>query len=284
MDNNNPNYCLPKTMTDKNNFVLWRLEKAAKGRARKVPYTPYGRRASTTDPTTWTSYQTAISALETGKYDGIGYALDRGMVFIDLDHCIDGNGILTPLAQNIVDAFRDTYIEISQSGGGIHIFALGRLTKAVKTQQIEMYDTGRYAALTEDVIVQADLAAAQDRIDRLYKFCTRNRKPPDAPKRLPPCLLPLSAQDIISKAQHSKGGDVFMSLLSGNWQYLGIGDGTQSAADLAFANTLAFYCQCNVEMMQDIFRSSGLYRGDRKMSLAINKAVRDCHTVYSGGR
>lgn len=284
MDKNNPNYCLPKTMTSKNNFVLWRLEPDTKGRMRKVPYTPSGRKASTTDPNTWTSYQGATKALQSGKYGGIGYVLDGGVVFIDLDHCIDGNGILTPLAQNIVDAFRDSYVEVSQSGSGIHIFALGQLTKAIKTQQIEMYDTGRYAALTDNVIIEADLAEAQDRIDTLYKFCTRGRKPPDTPKRLPPCLLPLSAQEVIAKAQHSKGGDVFTSLLSGNWQYLSIGDGTQSAADLALANTLAFWCQCNVGMMQDIFRSSGLYRNDRKMQLAINRAVRDCHTVYGSGR
>ncbi len=35
--------------------------------------------------------------------------------------------------------------------------------------------------------------------------------------------------------------------------------------------------------MRNIFRSSGMYRNERKMNLAIKKAIADCHTVYRGG-
>jgi putative DNA primase/helicase len=90
----------------------------------------------------------------------------------------------------------------------------------------------------------------------------------------------LDAQAIIDKASKSKGGEVFLSLYNGDWQALNIGDGTQSSADLALANKLAFWCGCDVALMTEIFRQSGLYRNERKTRLAINRAVQDCGTVY----
>jgi putative DNA primase/helicase len=91
----------------------------------------------------------------------------------------------------------------------------------------------------------------------------------------------LSAGQIIDKATNSKGGEVFLSLFNGDWRGLNIGDGTQSSADLAFANKLAFWCGCDSNLMVEIFRMSGLYRNERKMNLAINRAIKDCSSIYS---
>jgi putative DNA primase/helicase len=91
----------------------------------------------------------------------------------------------------------------------------------------------------------------------------------------------LSASQIIDKATKSKGGEVFRSLFRGEWQALNIGDGTQSSADLALANKLAFWCACDSNLMMEIFRMSGMYRNERKMNLAINRAIRDCNNIYS---
>jgi hypothetical protein len=58
-------------------WVLWRWEKvkAKNGEKKwtKVPYQPDGRKAKNNDPETWSSYEAAISAHETGKFDGIGF-------------------------------------------------------------------------------------------------------------------------------------------------------------------------------------------------------------------
>ena len=96
-------------------------------------------------------------------------------------------------------------------------------------------------------------------------------------------MLLLSEREVIEKAENGKNGQVFLDLLNGNWKSLGIGDGTQSSADLKFANMLAFWCGCSEGIMRNIFRSSGMYRNERKMNLAIKKAIADCHTVYQGG-
>ena len=272
-------------MKERKNFILWKLETDDKRRQRKIPYSPlYDGKASTTNPDTWTTYENAMESLKTGKYDGIGYVLDEGIVFIDLDHCRTADGSLTPLAHNIIHHFNDTFVEISQSGEGIHIFALGTIPQAVKTKTVEMYMTKRYAALTGNAVYPLDLTEAQERIDILYAYCSRGRAKAKERKPLPQVELLLSEQDIIRKATASKNGEIFEDLLNGNWQGYGIGDGTQSSADLKFANALAFWCGCDETVMQNIFRQSGMYRNDRKMHLAIRKAVRDCHDVYSGRR
>ena len=269
-------------MRSKCNFVLWKLE-ILNGRKCKIPYSAnYNGRASSTNPRTWCSYKKALEALKTGQYDGIGYVFDKGITFIDLDNSIMPDGTLTELAQNVIDAFPDAFIEISQSGTGLHIFIWGEVPTAVKTKEIEMYSTGRYVALTMNAIQPLELVEAQKRIDTLYRWLNRN-KPPEGKERLPQCVnssLNLSEREIIDKAAAGNNGQVFVDLLHGDWKAYGFGDGSQSSADLKFCNMLAFWTRCNQSMMQSIFRSSGMYRNDRKMNNAIRKAINDCGSVF----
>lgn len=276
-------FYIPPQMKKRNNFILWKLEADDKGKSRKVPYSAlYEGKASTTNCKTWTTYERALQCLKSGGYNGLGFVLDGGITFIDLDHCRDADGSLTPLAENVIDNFQDTFIEISQSGSGLHIFALVTVAKAVKTKEVELYSAGRYAALTGNALNPVDLSEAQDRIDMLYDFCTKAKKKSENTGRLPQFELLMSEREIIEKAEGSRSGQIFMDLLNGNWKHLGIGDGTQSSADLKFANMLAFWCGCNEGIMCNIFRSSGMYRNERKMNLAVKKAVADCFTIYRG--
>lgn len=89
----------------------------------KVPYNPitgYGAKAG--DPSTWTDYETARKAVETGRYNGIGFELgSTGYCGIDIDHCITDAG-LSDHAANIVNNI-GSYTETSISGTGLHIIA-----------------------------------------------------------------------------------------------------------------------------------------------------------------
>jgi primase-polymerase (primpol)-like protein len=69
-------------------------------------------------------------------------------------------------------------------------------------------------------------------------------------------------------------------LYAGDWQSLKIGDLTQSSADLSFCNRLAFWTNCDINMMIAIFEQSGLYRNQRKMMLAIRQAIQTCGSTY----
>lgn len=115
--------------------------------ANKVPFTADGRRvASVTDPRTWSPY-TAVSRL---PRRGFVLAAD-GIVCLDLDHAL-ADGVPLPWAEKILAACPDTYIEVSPSGTGLHIWGLGHVGAGRRIRdghrQIEIYDRGRYVTVT----------------------------------------------------------------------------------------------------------------------------------------
>ena len=97
--------------------------------------------------------------------------------------------------------------------------------------------------------------------------------------------LSLSANEIIEKARNSQNGSKFEALYKGDIS----GYASQLEADMAFCNMLAFWCGRDVELMDSIYRSSGLMRSkwDRKQSgstygmLTLQKAVSTCQDIYS---
>jgi putative DNA primase/helicase len=150
-----------------------------------------------------------------------------------------------------------------------------------------MYSQGRYVCLTGKSFQPFEPISKQAEIDTLYSWLVAKRnKGKQERKELPQgdysCFM--NASEIIDKASASKGGDIFSELYAGRWEHLSIGDCSQSSADLAFCNRLAFWCQCDRGMMADIFKSSGLYRTERKMNMAIDRAIKDCGQVYKAGR
>ena len=94
----------------------------------KVPYQAEcpSTRASSTDATTWSEFDTAHAAVEDGKADGVGFVLGDGYVGVDLDACRDPEtGVMTAEAHAIIDGL-SSYTEISPSGTGVHILLRGQ--------------------------------------------------------------------------------------------------------------------------------------------------------------
>ena len=115
----------------------------------KVPVNPFGSAASSTDPSTWRDYSTAAAAVSRCGMDGVGFVLNGdGIACIDLDHCIREDGSLEPWAAEIVAACPMTYMEISPSGTGLHIFGLAEVGTGRRCGGVEVYDRGRYMTVT----------------------------------------------------------------------------------------------------------------------------------------
>ncbi|WP_432159076.1 DNA primase [Streptomyces sp. bgisy153] len=109
-----------------------------------------GRHASTTTASTW---RTHAEAARSPHGTGLGYVLADGddVLVLDLDHCLD-NGRLAPWAAAILKACPDTFVEVSPSGTGLHIWGRGRLDRGRRIRRpdgacIEAYSSGRYIAL-----------------------------------------------------------------------------------------------------------------------------------------
>lgn len=95
----------------------------------KVPYNlATGQYAKSNDETTFSTYPVLLNNLykylkydENGKQlGGVGLGIFRGYSAIDIDHCVDENGVLSDLANDIIK-FCNSYTEYSPSKTGIRI-------------------------------------------------------------------------------------------------------------------------------------------------------------------
>lgn len=139
---------IPSELAERPRWVRWKpLER--RGKATKVPMTTAGRNASSTDPATWTTHA-AATASAVGA--GLGFVLNGdGIGVIDLDKCIDGDKV-ADWAKPIIEANAGTFMEVSVSGSGVHIWGMlpaGKGQKIRDGRNIEIYSTGRYIALGE---------------------------------------------------------------------------------------------------------------------------------------
>lgn len=142
---------IPAELKAIDQWVAWRYF-WQKGKWDKPPLQSHGgNAASTTNPKTWSTFDAAIDAYNSGALDGIGFvfAKKNRLVGIDLDHCRHAEtGIIDVWAQEIIRTIW-SYTELSPSGTGIHIIGGGTLPgPGIKTPQVEMYDSGRFFTVT----------------------------------------------------------------------------------------------------------------------------------------
>jgi AAA domain len=108
-------------------WCIWRWTQKPDGSWQKPPYVALqpDRHASTSDPTTWTDYATALATVQAGHADGLSYVLTEDDPFgaIDLDHCrCTITNSIDVWAQNYLQAAANTYQEITPSGEGCRIW------------------------------------------------------------------------------------------------------------------------------------------------------------------
>lgn len=140
----------------------------------KRPLTTTGRAASSTDARTWSTYK---NATESVAGVGLGFVLSDvdDVVCIDLDHCVNPlTGRLAPWAAAIVRDAGATYVEVSPSGDGLHIWGRadvrqGRRIRRPDGTAVEVYGTGRYIAMTgrrhgSSPSILADLSAVVSKL------------------------------------------------------------------------------------------------------------------------
>jgi primase-polymerase (primpol)-like protein len=140
---------IPQELRVRPQWVNFRLVRRD-GRVDKVPYTPGSEsKASTRDLLTWRSFDEAVAAYGTGRYDGIGLVFCSGDPYagIDLDRCRDPEtGELEGWAAEVV-ADLGGYAEVSPSEKGVHIIVRGDAPNS-KRGQVEAYDMKRFFTVT----------------------------------------------------------------------------------------------------------------------------------------
>lgn len=255
--------CYPHTMTSLPNWVLWKLEDV-NGRQTKVPYSAlYNGKASSTNKDTWTTFDNVsrVYADNMDTYSGIGFvfSLDSRLIFIDIDHCIN-DGILDERASDILEAFHhNTFVEVSQSGTGLHLFVIGQIPKSFKNPHngVEMYPEKRFVAMTGNAYIDHEPIEDADALNRVY---TKYKTPERANKRRESVVydvLSLSDNEVIFRASNAPySGDTFRALFSGDLN----GYPSQSEADFRLCQILAFWTNRDANAILRIVKSSGAYR------------------------
>lgn len=144
----------PKELQDLRQWVCWRMEPDKKsGRDTKVPYSPgSGYRASASNPDTWGTLDEAIYSQDKYLFNGIGFVFtqDCGIIGIDIDHCLN-DGEPNDVTEEILSKLPSTYIEVSPSGIGLHIFLRGKLPSGGNRNSkhgVEMYSSSRYFTMS----------------------------------------------------------------------------------------------------------------------------------------
>ena len=280
----------PSELARRPQWVVWKLTaRDGEPKPTKVPYAPRtGRLASTTDPSTWASFEEAAAFCSSHDWaSGVGYVLsaDDPYVGIDLDACRDPRtGHLEAWARAVVKRL-NSYTEISPSGTGLRIFVRGELPPHGRRKgHIEIYSQARFLTITGDrYLVAPDtiFARPQELLEWHHEIFG---DPPERRENGHALRSPvqLADADLLLKARSSDNGVAFWALWNGDYSAYG----SQSEADLALVNYLAFWCGPDPARIDQLFRSSGLFRDkwDRQdyRDRTIDKVLDGKTEFYSG--
>jgi len=244
---------IPQELKDLEQWVCWKGIINEKGKISKIPVNPKtGGGAMSNNPATWSDFETALQAAELHKYQGVGFMFDEGYFGVDLDDASDD------LKNEFINKLQ-SYTELSVSGKGIHIICRGKLPDGSRRKgKVEMYDTRRFFVMTGNSVGNFPVRDGTELIKELHTKYVADREPTKYVVNIGNVINDMTDDEIIRKASNSKNGNLFTLLLQGNWE--GLSYQSQSEADMAFANMLAFWTGKNETQMDRIIRMSGLYR------------------------
>lgn len=140
--------CMPAALCSAARWVVWKED--------KVPYRPtnINRKASSTAPDTWGTFNQAKAAYKAGGCFGVGFVLsaeDDGIVGVDLDKCVIDN-VPEPAALELMQRIGCEYIELSPSGKGLRGFGYGAPIQGTRGRidnvNVELYACERYLTVT----------------------------------------------------------------------------------------------------------------------------------------
>jgi hypothetical protein len=259
---------IPEELKELRQWLVWRFEQRDE-RWTKVPYRTAGRRASTTDPSTWSSFEDAIAAYEDETFDGVGFVFSEDDPFcgIDLDHCLDETNMVQEWADVYVKRL-DSYTEFSPSGRGLHIISRAVLPGAGLNRKIdgehrvEVYDKEKFFTFTGDVFHDSEIRDLQDEVAKLYAELTPDKKEKEKKEEKEEGAAPepaestLADEQLLERARTAKNGEKFKRLYDeGDVS----GYDSQSEADLALVALLLFWTP-DTEQVDQLFRRSRLMR------------------------
>lgn len=272
------------------NVCQWVGWEYAKGKKRPLdPAT--GEGASTKDPKTWGTF-TDTNVL----FERVGFVFSEDDPYcgIDLDDCIDTKtGEVHPAADEIVSRLR-SYAEVSPSGTGIKAFVRavkpgGRCstTDTPWEGKFEMYDRGRFFAVTGQAYGRAPVRDAQDAVDGLFEQFLTEPGPDHAAEVIPLGKTALSDDDVLRRARGNRKTGEWFSFLYDSGSAVPKGD--RSEADYFVVKGLVIASGGDAEQVKRLFRHSDLIHGhyadaghhaESYLGRTVSNAIREVRAKY----
>ena len=293
---------IPQELKDLKQWCIYRIVQRD-GKKTKIPINANtGEMGKSNDESTWAEFETAVQAVSKFHADGIGFFFKEPYVGVDIDDIRDelekyfrygdreGN-----LVHEFIEGLK-SYSEISVSGNGLHIIVSGKLPKGKrKNGDFEMYDKRRFFVMTGKQVgnyreinkepYNSNLSPLRQLYD---KYIGKSEKSCQMSKIQPTDITGnnLTVEEIIDRASNGKNGTRFKVFMNGGWEQF---YESQSQADMAFANDLAYWTAKDFNKMDEIFRRSALIRDkwDRKTgsstygAITLNNAIISCNNVYN---
>jgi hypothetical protein len=265
---------VPDELKARPQWLVWRFV-WIKGKWTKVPHRSSlpDAEASTTDPSSWSTFDEAVEAYSdpSNKVEGIGFVFseDDPYAGVDLDDCLKDGEVLE-WAKPFLDDLLPSYSEVSPSGNGVKIFVKAMLAGTGtrkkgfgddKDGAVEVYDRGRYFTVTGDAF-DGPGRPVEDRADAINRLYAK-LKPTKGAQLLPTPLLPpapldLTDSELVEKARKAKNGPKFSALYDRGDASAHAND--QSSADFALVKLIAWWTGPDPARIDRIFKASALYR------------------------
>ena len=238
-------YQIPEELKAEKAWVLWRKE-YRDGKPTKVLYQANHRRADSTAPSTWTTFEDAVEAFEHDDFfDGVGFVFhpDNPYCGADIDDVTEDE------ARHWIEQF-DSYTELSPSGKGFHIICKAKVPKGTNRDEGELYSSGRFFTMTGNVVRDAPVREAQEAADEFYRFLRRG----DQESTPAASVSTLTDAEVVRLAENAKNGAEFSLVYRGGGQFK-----SGSERDLSLASRLAFWTQDETQI-ERIMLGSGCVR------------------------
>ena len=276
---------IPQELRLLKQWGLYKLENADKGHgASKKPINANtGAYASSTNADTWTDFDTALNNLGQYNTNGLAFFFANGYVGLDLDELTQPKQKVAQknkTVQTVMDKAKKPYIERSQSGTGIHAIFKGSLQKdwKHKSNGHEIYDSGRFFALTGDALNSPDELPKLNDLEMPKLYDTFFDKPVSTRGQV--VAGPSgNDKDLAEIFQIAKNDDKFNGLIKGDIRDYN----SQSEADQALANKAIWYANHDMDKAREIMENSALVRDkwyekhgrDTYLNLTLQRADKD---------
>jgi hypothetical protein len=282
---------IPRELRDRDQWVLWRHRKRGEKHT-KVPFQTDGSAASSTDPSTWTSFDSALDALsQDRRFDGLGFVFGQHDPYFGADR--DGIDPEGEEARAWMERF-GTYCERTPSGRGMHAIGRGSVPQGTNRSEGEIYSSRRFFTVTGDVLRDLPITEAQEAATAYYGWLRRNDSEPSTNGHsegrgagpLPPGLAPSPLMDddeVLDRLRRAKNAREFEGVWSSPPEDPP-GYTSASDRDMRLASLVSFYTQ-DPEQIERIMRQAPCRREkwERKDYLpdrTIPRAIGDLRSTY----